>query len=878
MTLKKIFQNKPFIGARGHYHYYGWETIAEYRESTGIPSGSDKFVDRDLYSQTFGNDMNELMIKGFYDNDGDWHPILDPGASSIKIDKMYIKNVDRAHDGGGDDLCHVHVNAYMFDLSRAEREWIGFDFKGETGVTRTSGSHAYKSNHVTDPMDAGGGYYSDQWAFNWWGAAMNPDGTLTPVETEGYFVDNGYVPDDAAPGRAVYYPKTTPKIYGLLKRLSTIGCRFFSYGKGDVGKSKDPGIVMENTTIMTGLSALQGEVNIGSWDHKPSDFSIDCFAHRYDTVVNGIPGLHPDNDDVSNEELIKEYWTMGGGSDSNTLFDPEHEKGFLYIAVLSEADSYRWFGKDARRHRIDVFEIPHASLFDIDDTNRYYGKVTKFKFRHKDAATYEAGSGGSGGRKHAALHCSELDITIDTTPGFDYSLLSESRKLKEEVNVLTASMKSPEWIRTKPSVDRFQYEVEFLNQHPNCVLQDLNPEDSSLSRSDMWKLHTNFEPIAEVTIDKNPEFDLTAYHREHPNNPLDDSGTRRYTGDQLRQICSAPAEVNLGFNVGGYYYDDHWLWADQTAGKLRGWLGAKFFVIDWNDVDDNYNSIDDYLLDRPITIPQLIEKHKQNLYKLTDIDEVATHTYRTPGIKKIKAIFVTHTIGTSGNPNRTQAIRWKFCKIRAFLDIPKHEVPDFQKLGGVGYTTIPWPNTVPVVGGINKDSKYFKSLNIAYSGDKIGMSDHHDELLLSQAVQNTELGQSVNKMDLEQIRYFNNSYGMNQLLGIDNLINDKDTLYYNTNRWDCKDWDTTRNDCFSDKTSVGEIFISDNSDINLKSDCIFEINCGEVADKIVIDSNGAGNKGFLIGDYKLKKRAKDVPLRRDSFIKLAKKETNDGAL
>ena len=36
-----------------------------------------------------------------------------------------------------------------------------------------------------------------------------------------------------------------------------------------------------------------------------------------------------------------------------------------------------------------------------------------------------------------------------------------------------------------------------------------------------------------------------------------------------------------------------------------------------------------------------------------------------------------------------------------------------------------------------------------------------------------------------------------------------------------KDWDIDRNYCFSDKTSIGEIFIDNNSDKKLINDCKF---------------------------------------------------------
>jgi len=81
------------------------------------------------------------------------------------------------------------------------------------------------------------------------------------------------------------------------------------------------------------------------------------------------------------------------------------------------------------------------------------------------------------------------------------------------------------------------------------------------------------------------------------------------------------------------------------------------------------------------------------------------------------------------------------------------------------------------------------------------------------------------------------------------------------------------------ESSVGQIFISDNQDMDLKQSCKLELNTGETLDKSILDTSGNSNKGLLIGDYKIKKNRKGEPMRRDSFIKVPKKTNNrNGAL
>ena len=84
---------------------------------------------------------------------------------------------------------------------------------------------------------------------------------------------------------------------------------------------------------------------------------------------------------------------------------------------------------------------------------------------------------------------------------------------------------------------------------------------------------------------------------------------------------------------------------------------------------------------------------------------------------------------------------------------------------------------------------------------------------------------------------------------------------------------------FPEESSVGQIFITDNQDIDLKQSCKLELNTGNITGKSILDTSGNTNKGLLIGDYKVKKVKKGQDMRRDSFIKVPKKTGNkDGAL
>ena len=119
-----------------------------------------------------------------------------------------------------------------------------------------------------------------------------------------------------------------------------------------------------------------------------------------------------------------------------------------------------------------------------------------------------------------------------------------------------------------------------------------------------------------------------------------------------------------------------------------------------------------------------------------------------------------------------QVGRWKLIKSRFYLDIPIGEYPDFVELGGSDYTTIPWPYTTPVIGGVDEDSKYKISIQDTLSSGKISDTDIIDEKLLINDLENNELGKSIKEMDLEQARFFNKSYDMGTLLGIQQVFSE----------------------------------------------------------------------------------------------------------
>ena len=205
---------------------------------------------------------------------------------------------------------------------------------------------------------------------------------------------------------------------------------------------------------------------------------------------------------------------------------------------------------------------------------------------------------------------------------------------------------------------------------------------------------------------------------------------------------------------------------------------------------------------------------------------------------------------TTDSNNNIEPTRWKLVTSRIFLNENRVTKEDFSELGTIGFTTIPWPYTTPIIGGVSEDSNYKISVQNTLSSGKIGDTDIIDEKFLVNDLENDELGENIDFMDLEQVRYFNQSYDMNTLLNIP-IEND---FYPNpyTNIGSGSYWDgSTIERTFSEESSVGQIFISYNQDNDLKGSCQVELNLGNLIGKSIDDSSGNSNKGLLIGDYKV---------------------------
>ena len=96
--IKKLIQDQPKFGDLSQYNFENQND--GYNKSLGLPKNTDKFTDKDLYTNQNPSIVNELIID---------YNVKFSGESFINIDKLTINNSGISHD-----IKNIRVQCYIF--------------------------------------------------------------------------------------------------------------------------------------------------------------------------------------------------------------------------------------------------------------------------------------------------------------------------------------------------------------------------------------------------------------------------------------------------------------------------------------------------------------------------------------------------------------------------------------------------------------------------------------------------------------------------------------------------------------------------------------------------------------------------------------------
>ena len=898
MAKKLLIPDQPNFGDITQYNFpYDYPPSSsppEYRESTGLPKRYDKFQRKDLYTNAVGDPLNEAILSQNLKSE--------QSIPQITIDRVYIENIV-SHD-----LENIAINGYLF--SKAKFNPRGLSYGSLVSAVQSGGDIANSTIFSFTQSNIG--------ASKDLGNLQNVEGitllsnlghgsTQQPILSEqasalGYDISNLAVRDNPQNGtlNTNYIDETTynpiylmfwmrgdsDRFYGRDERKKRI--QVFEINNLDLFYNDENNNLVGNIFKFSNLSPIHtvtggeadGDDDIGNYDHsaawKVRDLDL-TFATR-----NGIandPTVSEDYADYIPRITPRVPFRAGLEDDLILLnLSPSNE---LDITAVGHHNLGDGVSSGTLPEFPDYFPRTDVKLYDIE-TNDFLQSSPDLQSYYEDD---EMSSMVASAPATIAIEVNAMNIMNDiledpplsgrlglqfasTTDSLYYFVIDwndKDNKIKtfddwlinrprNFIELLNEKEKNLYTLRRG-----FGFQTLSFTQNPNTGLSILPSYFSQTFDYDddgLRDLLDNMPPNEnDLTLN---EFDYFSSHPDTVNKLIEvmRQSVEDNNGSFINQVDDAiPATIDTLTTEVGFYYDGLIAWDSQSNQWVR-------------TLRLNQEGYGQYTMDNRRLELLLVKFDVDAEREYSELYPKLTHTYNTPGIKTIKLISFSVD---SYNVNFPDTVgRWKLITTRIFLDIPANQYPDFNELGGDDYVTIPFRETTPVIGGIDKKSKYKISVNNTLSGGQIGDNDFIDERFLIDDLENDELGKSINKMDLEQCRYFNSSYSIYDLLNI-NAVNDVGLISF-----DDYDGDI---DKFPEESSVGQIFITDNQDINLKYNCKLELNAGEISGKSIYDSSGNSNKGLLIGDYKVKKTRKGEQMRRDSFIKVPKKKNNkNGAL
>ena len=526
-------------------------------------------------------------------------------------------------------------------------------------------------------------------------------------------------------------------------------CQFFRLQPGNISDGNAPDFdFLTNKDILSNFAPDSFQVNDGDYltpQERDLQFGLDRFnASGSANWDSGVPNsnfnpFHPKDDITTVDDRLTNIFSEDGQDN--------------YIQIIIWLKSNQGDTGNIRRRRFYVFKVLPNEIMDFsgevavpnDDAGKpITGNDSNIPNRdgHKSKDDDECNK--------PAWYISEFSVTFNVQSGAS----EEEFQTKDQAIVNAVEPKNP------ISENRFDLDFTTIN-----LFQEPYTTSTAATNGTMWR--NSFTPFPECTIVGKLNTNLQGFK----------------TDDLDRQICSAPASVDLKIHIAEFNQSDTdneiFLEKAYSLGNQNDYQIPpyyKFCVVHWDDVDDVFTTIEDVFSRKPSDSNEIIEAQNDNTFIFKEHTETLRNTYTTPGIKNIKILVFsyceylnTNWDGTYDNSqlppfNRIEPIRYKLLTSRIFLDIPISEFEDFGELGGSDYRTLPWPYTNPIIGGLSQDSKYFKTINDILGGGNIGNQDIIDETFLLEARDNDELGKNIEKMDLEQIRYFSKPYDMNTLL------------------------------------------------------------------------------------------------------------------
>ena len=700
MAKTQQFKNKPTPYSFGQYYYENndMDNFQPVDESNGVSPEGDKFSNKNLYSLVTTDSQRDYIIT---------NKLRHVGLSGIKINQLTVAE----NNTGPAQAVDCDYRGYICDRNT-------FDCFNDNNDLK-----AYNSIYT---------FFRDETTYI---SQSREEGSSKPPTSV----------DENDNETCQFFKLNDPKTRSHHDPPN------FSFLEGkNIVENLDP----SGFQIQTGdyLNNDDKEIHVGLANLRNAGTAIWNDSFPDDTYLEGIPFKPNDGITVAGNRLTSIF------SEDDTGYD-----NYIQIVIWLKSNHDK-----SRRRRFYVLKVSPNDFIDTSTTPASAGELANVPIvvGHDDGISYREGyEFGGNSYDKPAWTLSNLSVTFMVDAGVNPS---EYENFNQDI---------VQAIEPRNPISENQFDVDFttvnLLQEPFTSATAFQVNGTNQLNDNLWR--NNFTPFAQVTINDRMDKNLQGYK----------------TDDLDRQICSSPTTVRLKVDVADYNQgeDDNQIFIEKGFPYSVS-PHYKVCVVHWNDIDDNFETVEDVFDKKPTNFNEVLTAQDANTFIFKDYIETFNHNYTTPGIKKIKILVFNYVeyenniwdnsyLNSQMPPfDKIEPLRYKLLTSRIFLDIPISEFEDFAELGGSDYRTIPWPYTAPVIGGVSEGSKYIKSINDIMGGGKIGDTDIIDERYLLEARENNQLGKNIEKMDLEQVRYFDKSYDMNTLLEIppEQLVYDQQYL------------------------------------------------------------------------------------------------------
>ena len=350
----------------------------------------------------------------------------------------------------------------------------------------------------------------------------------------------------------------------------------------DIGNLEE----LEGVEIVSNFGKDSTEISVGDIPGRKLSIDEDLDDDIY--IPSGIKAFElSDILDVgtNNDELL------------TSLFN-QQQNNPIYIVVYMKGDKkVAWPIKtDSRKRKYSVFKISNEDLF--QKTGDSFSGAN-YTVNFNSSTRTRTGEGG-GGATQAAWKVSSLTVSFNTSPGIGNNFS----------DVSSYSQFIPEVLPPVSVNENIFNSFDWLGL--------LNPK-SQLDNDQPAGGGSNAEiPIGRQTNDRHPDyFPFTTFGYKSLNqNILDINSSDLQTYHQdFNSIMKSSAPLNVTFNLDIKDINNNPFIPYDFGGEREYY----YFVIDWDDTENKFKTIDDFLISKPENEFDYLELQNQNLYKVKKV-------------------------------------------------------------------------------------------------------------------------------------------------------------------------------------------------------------------------------------------------------------------